>query len=388
MAPRRNRNNQDLPPNLYYTKTPNGLYYVYRNPNTKKRTALGYERNEAILAANQANAHLAITGDLLGKIMRGQTHLVQLGEYINRYKTDILPSRRVNGHALSKAYLAECVRILTRFEEHMGSQRTIAGIQQHEIAAYLNRQSSNDAYNQHRKMLAGLYTYAVSDGLAADNLPTKIVKRDRDARVRDRLTLEGYKAIYEMASPAIRNAMELSLNAMQRRADIQKWQFKDQRDGFAFIIQSKTHKHGPSAWLQIPLTLPVAHSENGATNLAEVIRACRDDVPCPYLVHQRPQRVKKSRQKTHPFQLSPKQISDGFAEARDACHQFKDMPAAKRPTFHELLALGEHLREQQGWTAEQIQLLRGHTNVKTTKGYLDGHTWTLVKVPANPGMQT
>ena len=53
------------------------------------------------------------------------------------------------------------------------------------------------------------------------------------------------------------------------------------------------------------------------------------------------------------------------------------------PTFHELLALGESLREKQGWTTKQLQLLRGHRKEKTTQDYLDRHIeWVRIEMPA------
>lgn len=67
--------------------------------------------------------------------------------------------------------------------------------------------------------------------------------------------------------------------------------------------------------------------------------------------------------------------------ARDATGLYAHLPIEQRPSFHELLPLGEHLRERQGWTAQHIQRLRGHTQESTTKIYLEGNDWTTVEVP-------
>jgi len=382
MSPKRQRKNRDLPPNLYYTTNPRGPYYYYRNPQTGKRTSLGYDKAAAIDAANQVNAHLAVGAAMMRKIMTGQAEQVTVTEYLQRYRDEILPARRVKGHPLSEAYLTECRRILDRFEAEISGHLALADITQAQLAAYLTRRSTAESSNQHRKVLAGLYKHAVSDGILSDNLIAKIVPRDTGLRTRERLSLDDYKEIFAEASQSIKNAMDLSLNALQRRSDIQKWQFKDQRDGFAYVIQSKTRKHGPSAWLRIPLNMPLAHSERGDRTLDDLIRRCRDDIPCPFLVHKRPERVKKSKEKDHPFQLSCKQISDGFALAREACGRFEQLTPAQRPTFHEIIALGEHLRQEQGWTTREIQVLRGHTTERMTAHYLEGHTWTTVTIPA------
>src|SRR3569623_3599925 len=66
---------------------------------------------------------------------------------------------------------------------------------------------------------------------------------------------------------------------------------------------------------------------------------------------------------------------------RDATGLFDSVPIEERPTFHELIALGAHLRLESGWTESQIQRLKGHTSVQMTKVYLEGHSWTKVEIP-------
>lgn len=176
--------------------------------------------------------------------------------------------------------------------------------------------------------------------------------------MRGRLTIDAYIAIFAKAPFAIQSAMELSLNSLQRRTDIHAWRFDQQRDGHAYVIQSKTRKHGPSAYLAIPLALPCVHSESKCATLGEIVDSCRDTILSLFLVHWKPKRI-KAGEKAHWTQLSPKQISDGFAEARDASGLFDSVPKEERPTFHELIALGAHLRLESGWTESQIQRLKG-----------------------------
>lgn len=211
-----------------------------------------------------------------------------------------------------------------------------------------------------------------------DNLTARFFKRDADLIKRQPLSLEQYKAVYSHARPAIRNAMELSLNALQRRSDIQQWRFDSKAGDYYRVIIQKTKKHGKDSMIEIPGALPVVFSAAGANTLDDLVRNCRDDLACPYLVHEKPKRNRPSKEKQHGMQLSPKQISDGFAEAREAAGIVMDDP----PTFHELLALGESLRKQQGWTLKQIQTLRGHRKEKTTQDYLDRQvTWTRIELP-------
>lgn len=386
---RRDHKNRDLPDNLYFTtrKDTGVRYYEYHHPVERTpagrpvRYGMGTDKTQAIEAAKQLNLVFARESRLVDRVAKPASNNINLGRFAQRFEQEILPARRIKGHPLSPHYVSELVRVVARIVEHFGPDRAMAEIRQDEIAAYLNGIDSKDASNKHRAALCQLWKYAVSDGVVGDNIPARIIPRDADQKVRQRLTLDAYKAIFKKARPSVQRAMELSLNAIQRRSDIQKWRFDDQRDGFAYVIQQKTRKHGPSAYLRIPLSLPVVHSGLGATTLGEIIDACRDDVLCPFLVHEKPVRLRKSKEKVHHFQLSRKQISDGFAEARDATGLFADIDPEQRPTFHEVISLGEHLREQSGWTVDQIRQLRGHTTDRQTKHYLEGHTWTTVDVP-------
>lgn len=378
MAPKRRRwQNRDLVDNMKYTVRPDGRkYYQYLHPVTGKCFGLGYDRQQAITDAQQANALL----EPRSRVQRITGNQTTLKAFIAHYLADVLPQRRVKGQPLSAAYVAETTRILNRIQEGLGPSRPMNDIRQAEIAIYLNRIESADASNQHRVRLIQLWRHAISDETIThgQNFPERIIPRDTEKRKRQRLTLEQYRAIYASARPAIQNAMELSLNTLQRRTDVQKWRFDDQRDGYAHIVQSKTRKHGPSAWLRIPLALPVVHSESGAATLEDVIRRCRDAVVCPYLIHEHPQKLRRTKSKAHPFQLTPAAISNGFAEARDRSGVCADLAPGEAPTFHELISLGQHLREAAGWSLEQIQRLRGHTKIETTEHYQEGHVWTTV----------
>ncbi len=378
MPKRRQRRNRDLPDNLYSTRRPDGReYFMYRTPDGKKR-GMAYDRAEAIRAARELNAYYGEQPTLVQRIV-SRPDQVTLAEYVQRYISETLPRRRVKGKALSSAYLAETKRILARITEALGD-KPIAEIRQRELAADLAGIDSADAHNQHRVRLIQIWRQAMSDELVPQNLPERILPRDLSDRQRQRMTLDQYRVIFDQARPAIRLAMELSLNSLQRRSDVRKWRFDDQRDGFAHVIQSKTRKHGPSAWLRIPLDLPVAHSELSRRTLGGLISACKDGVLCPFLIHEQPDRPRRAAGKDHPFQLTLRSISQGFADARDACGLFDRMPAPERPTFHELISLGQHLREKQGWSLEQIQRLRGHTSARMTEHYSDGHAWTTVQI--------
>lgn len=384
MAPPRRRTGpaRDLPDNLYFTTRPTGQrYYEYRHPETGKRHGMGTDKAEAVAAARQLNQVLGKGRCLVARVSHGAKNMTTIGEYAQRFQKRVIPARRIKGQPLSPEYTRELTRVLDRITEHFGPKRVMREITQGELAAYLASIPSAEASNKHRAAACQLWRHAVSDEVVPANLPERIIPRDKGQKVRQRLSLDAYQQTFMMARPSIQRAMELSLNALQRRSDIQKWRFDDQKEGFAHIIQQKTRKYGPSAWLRVPLDLPVAFSALECTDIGEIIESCRDRVLCPYLVHERPRRMKRSKEKQHHFQLSRKQISDGFAEARDLTGLFNDTDPLERPSFHEIISLGQHLREQQGWTRQQIQQLRGHTSVRMTEVYLEGHTWTTFEAP-------
>lgn len=414
MAPRsRRRDRQHWPSNLYATQKRRGLYYYYLRPDLpanhpERYTGFGFvQEREAIDAARQLNQVFGPGGDLaakvIGKAKGADPAQKTLGEYITTFISKTLPARRINGHPMSRHTLTEYKRLYRNIDAKLGTL-PLQTITQADLAAALDELGTTaEVFNKYRTRMTDLYRHAVSDGLVPENLPEKIVPRDKEQKRRKRITLPGdkpgtaaldgieaYRAIWAEAERPVQCAMELSLNGLQRREEVHRWRFdwsRDDDDGrHVYIRISKTHKHGISAYIRVPESLPVVHSEFGAATLGELIKHCRaDGIHSPHLVHRLPRRVKKAQGREHPFQLTPQQITKGFAAARDAAGIYDHLPRAERPTFHELLALGEHLREKQGWTPQQIQRLRGHTKESTTKIYLAGHEWTTVEGPGQAG---
>jgi len=371
------------PKNLYAVNRPDGrIYYYYRNPtlpagHPDRDTGFGYDQAEAYEAAEQLNQYFAGTRNLVGRVLGSRA---PFGEFLAHYRDDVLPNRRHKGVPLSPTTLSEYYRILSHIDQALG-HRPFADISQGELAEYLSDLSTAEVYNKYRARLVDIYKHALSEGKAQANLPANILKRDTQATVRQRLDLDGYRATFEQASPAIQTAMEVALNFMQRREDVRQFRYDDEREpGWYYRVVSKTKHVGKAAYLRIDLSMPVAYSARGSQTLKDVIEASRDNNLCPFVVHQRPRRYRKAKNKAHWGQLSPKQLSDGFAAARDASGVYAHLSPSERPTFHELIALGEYLRQEQGWSLKQIQRFRGHTQIKTTLRYLEGHEYTTITV--------
>ena len=376
MTPRpRKRGSKDLPANLYADSKAGKLYFSYRNQKTGAKHGMGTDKRKAIDAAKQLNQILTGSVGLIDRVLKTEDTF-QL--YVEHYRDEVLPAKRIKGFELSPSFMKEAVRKCNVIIKELG-HISFANLTQKDVADYLKGRASAEVYNSHRTLLSQIFKEAISDGRQMQNLAELVLRADTEHTKRDRLSIEDYSLIYSYATPAIQNAMELSLNVMQRRSDVRNWRFDyDRNDGYAYLIQSKTRKHGMAAYLRIPMDLSLVHSERGAKTLRDLIASFRDKIACPYVIHQMPERKAKvtAGEKSHVTQLTGDQLSKGFAKARDLAGVGAE--SEHPPTLHELLSLGEYLRKQQGWTNKQIQTLRGHTSEKMTMKYLEGQEWTTV----------
>lgn len=381
MTPRpRKRGHKDLPANLYSNNKGSLTYYRYKHPQTGKFTGVGRDKLKAIAAARQLNQLLLQDIDLVSKIVVPDN---SFRDYLDYFRDEVLPKKKHKGHLLAQTTKTEYRRIIGCISRELG-HLDIKKISQKDIADYLKTQSTAETYNKHRSLLIFIFKYIVSDGIVQSNLPEMIIKSDTDRPIRDRLSLEQYRAVYKHATPAIQNAMELSLNTIQRRTDIKNWRYDylDSSDGCIYLIQSKTRKYGKAAFLRIPMSLPIIHSERGVKTLSELIDSCRGNNTCPYVIHRAPKRRghEMAKEKSHIMQLTVDDISRGFEEARKLSG-IQPSVGMTPPTFHELLSLGEFLRKKAGWSMKQLQILRGHSKEAMTVKYIDGHEYTTVDIP-------
>jgi integrase len=98
-----------------------------------------------------------------------------------------------------------------------------------------------------------------------------------------------------------------------------------------------------------------------------------DNTVAPYVLHERPSRIVKTKSKSHWCQTLPDRLSKRFAAARKKIKKFSDMKSSEKPTFHEIRALGEWLYLEQGRSKEYVNLLMGHTTMAMTDHYTDRH---------------
>ncbi|MEW8645156.1 MAG: phage integrase Arm DNA-binding domain-containing protein [Candidatus Thiodiazotropha endolucinida] len=353
MRPRK-RTNRSLPPNLYISKKGSRYYFRYRNPMTGKEHSMGSNRAEAIKAAHQLNSQLAKHSDLVALVLDDDKTLSKWMDKFLEIKSNAdLSSETIKAYRhKSKVVKAE-----------LGSLN-INDITVEQIAAFLDRYPPAQS-NAYRSFLKDAFKHAIAKGWCKSNT-AEATLRKTNAVERQRLKIEEFNKILLHAPKPLQLAMRLALLTLQRRHDIANMQFRHIKEGYLYVVQHKTEKHGDAAHLRIKVT----------PQLKAVISECRDRVFSHYLIHQMKNRglVKVG----DPVSLS--YLTKRFSRARDESRLFDKIPREQHPTFHEIRALGAHLYRKQGIDPGP---LLGHSNPKTTKIYLDRHEVEWTEVVAN-----
>lgn len=110
--------------------------------------------------------------------------------------------------------------------------------------------------------------------------PAQATRQPRNRVIRERLSLEEWKAIYAAAEhhpPYLQCAMLLAVATGQRIGDISRMKLSDIWDDMLHVEQEKT-----GAKVALPLSL---RCEALNISLREVVAKCRDAVVSKYLVH-------------------------------------------------------------------------------------------------------
>ncbi|MCE3238387.1 MAG: hypothetical protein K0R24_1368 [Gammaproteobacteria bacterium] len=359
---------QGLPPNLFFDKNWGG--YKYRRPDTKKFCQMGKDKVKAVSAAKQLNSLLMPGQDLVANVIGTRAIIQQFVDekFIPILKErDIVPSTRT-------CYFQQLVII----KDKLG-QLPIDSVTVHDIAAFLDQFVDKPrTFNRYRGVLCDMFKHAIAYGLCEQNPAANTIKK-KLIKKRLRLKLNEFNAIYEIADPWLKNAMDLALLTLQRLETVTSMRFDNikvenvngREVEFLYVIQKKTKKHGSSAYLKIEL----------GVEIKKIIQRCRDEVVSPYLVHRIPEKAsfstKKMLTKSHRTQVTPTYLTRAFSEARDATGLFSKLEIGPHPTFHEIRSLGIALYENNGIDAQK---LAGHTTRNMTNQYQQGHDiqWTLV----------
>lgn len=377
----RNKKFRDLPEGLYH-KGEKG--YVFRRiDNTWK--SLGKERSRAVALARRYNATYRIDPEITHEVnpslvsTKRKKGLVPFSQYlkrvIKRYKEEENPSEETYKYFVSR---------VRRLAEVIGNKPGMV-LDLHDVNHVLETLAegkSNEVYNRWISVMVKVFDYAVDDSVMLENPAKRKKRKPLESKRRQRLTLEEYKAIWRIAPPWLRCAMDLSLETTHAALEICSVRYDHiewleepidengvQVFGYLKIHRQKVKKK-ESSRVMIPVTL----------SLKKVIDDSKDNIASAYVVHRMPEKISNEVSKycEHLTQVNRKFLSRKFSHYRDLAGVKKHLDKTERPTFHEVRGLSIHLFDKAGYDP---QARAAHSDARSTKVYKEGHEkW--VQVPA------
>jgi integrase len=349
---RESKTTQNLPLNLYFE--PDRKRYRYRHPITGKKYVLSSNRQTAIKQANLLNAQLIPLKDHTIKILTENTpEDLSFSEFLQVFEHEILPKNSLSDSTL-KDYKQKLVIINRELSRYSFNELNVLT-----IANFLNSIKGTTNSNRYRSLLIQIFKHAIARGLTKQNPATDTLPKKETVK-RQRLTLDGFKAIHANAEEWFKNVMELALQTLQRRSDIVSLKWSDIKDGYLHVQQQKVEKHG-TGLIKIKITPEIE------TLLKRFEENANPDNP--YIV-QRIKRYKTNRNEA----LKPEDLSRFFQEARDRCGLYDNKEMAERPTFHEIRSLGIRLYKDAGLSDKDIMALSGHATDEMYRLYLSRHS--------------
>ena len=345
--PRKNAKNT-LPKNLYLDSR-RGTYR-YHSPKDGTWFSFGSDREAAVDAAHHLNLEFMQAKDLVTMVLDADA--ITLSDFIERYRTEILPGRELQAATLEL--------YKTRFRQINAAlgHKAINRIELKEVADFLDDMSPRSS-NQTRALLSNIFRCARAKGLVKEN-PAEQTMARIEKKARKRHTAEGLKAIREHSPQWLKNAIDLALIISQRRCDILNMKFEDIHDGYLYIAQAKTKKYSDAAWLKFKVT----------PELMEIIERCKDGIDSPFVIHRMPEKVFQNSAKEHFTKIDGRFLSRAFQEARKQANCYPDYAKEEMPGFHEIRGTSLKMYKRAGRDAQKIA---GHASPDMTRNYLRDH---------------
>lgn len=365
MGRKRLAENRGFPPNLY--KNAAGYFY-YLDPDRKKTKGLGKDRAKAFSEARAANAALAMRApSSLADWVSGKQDYT-LAEWAPLYKALWMEKTEPVTNTLRSA-----TNYLNQITKSDIAWMKLPAIETSHVAKFLaaveKEKGPSTALNL-RSRLGDVFRMAENQGLidAGSNPVTATYTPDRTVK-RERLSLEQFYAIRELAPLWVQRAMTLALMTSQRRDDVANMKFSDVRNGFLYIAQGKG---GGMVKLQQDVNIKL---DAVGLTISDAIQQCRDLVVSRYLVHHS---AAKGRAKPGE-QVTSNGISRAFQESCEAAG-IKAAEGRTPPTFHEIRSLSQRLYRKE-YGAEFAQAMLGHKHASMTEKYDDmrGQEYQLIK---------
>jgi integrase len=209
-----------------------------------------------------------------------------------------------------------------------------------------------------RARISDVFRMAETQGLRdANTNPVAATYKLSEKAKRERLSLEQFKLIHAKAPAWLQRAMYLALLTAQRRDDIAKMKFTDQKDGYLFVIQGKSQGE-----IRLQQDVRIGLQAVGMT-ISDAIQNCRDSVVSRFMVHH----TEHQGPAKPGDPVSSNGLSNAFQYAREAAG-ITASEGRTPPSFHEIRSLAQRLyRDQYG--AEFAQEMLGHKNASMTSKY-------------------
>jgi integrase len=316
---RRRKQDTHLPKRMYMRR---GAYY-FCHPESNQWQPLGKDIGAAFAE--------------YGKLVGGQWSGRNLGDVIDRYRTEVLPLKR------SAKTRADQAKQLQRLKGVFGDMPADKISAQH-CYRYLDGRANHPVAARHEVSLLGhVFAKAIRWGAATVN-PVRTLERTRKGKRTRYVTDAEYDAVYAMANVRMRIAMDLALLTGQRRGDLLTLTRAQLTDEGIVFNQSKTGAGVLVEWT------------DELRKITDRAKALKPQVPGEYLLRKRNGRPYTA----WGFSAIWQRLMD---KATKPAKNGEAPALGERFTFHDLRA--KCASDKEG--LEDAAVLLGHASSQTTK---------------------
>jgi integrase len=241
---------------------------------------------------------------------------------------------------------------------------------------YLSQNCSYHRYQKYKVIITQCYSLAKNVGLIDKNAENcgkeiEIIQYKKEPeKVRDPMTEEQFIVLYKHSPDWLKRILKFALLTSLRQGDILSLKFEQIKDGYIYVVPSKTK--GLKRPRQLKFKLTEQLEDCGADKRLEG-KVIIDSEVCPFIFYQDAYEKRlPSKVKEHPAQILKRYFVEQLLKVMESISapcwsQYRSQFRAKKeedrhyPTFHEIRGLsGRLLQECLG--LEDIQLTRryGH----------------------------
>ena len=226
MTPKNRQTDKHLPRYVYKK---HGAYYLVKRDMTGRKV---WQR----LGATEEEMHLA-----LAKINGPADCGSSMEALFERYRAEVVPTKAPGTQVCNLKELANLNRAFGRMSPK--SVKTI------DVYGYLDARGKTAKTRANREvaLLGHVFKYAIRWGVREDNPCLRVEKHSEKGRDRYVEDWE-YRAVYDMAPPLVRAAMEISTITGMRQGDVLALQLGDLKPEGVLITQNKTGKKQLFEW--------------------------------------------------------------------------------------------------------------------------------------------